>query len=118
MCDGWFRVMSNKAKHILLLLAGGVLIPSLILGFALLLDVGLGLEPLATPFYWIVGWSMYVFTEIFPGKNPLYPDEVTTIAFAAMLLCDVLIFSLLAGSVLKWRERKRLQSSPLPLNTV
>ncbi len=104
--------MSHKAKQILMSVVGGVLVPSLILGFAFLLDLGLGLEALATPFYWIVGWSMYVFTEIFPGKNPLYPDEVTTIAFGAMLLCNVLIFTLLTYSVLKWRERKRLQKQP------
>jgi hypothetical protein len=94
-------------RRLLISIFCGVLVPSLMLGFALLMDVGLGLEPIATPFYWIIGWPMYVFARVFPGGNPLYPDEVTSAAFMASLLFDVLIFSLLAYVLLRSREKNR-----------
>ncbi len=94
-------------KRVLISIACGVLALVLLLGFALFMDVGLGLEPVATTFYWIIGWPMYVFARLFPGRNPLYPDEVTTAAFVASFLLDVLIFSALPYSVMWWRCRNR-----------
>ena len=85
-------------------IASGIIIPSVMLGFALLMDVGLRLEPIATPFYLIIGWPIYLFSWIFPGRNPIYPDEVTMMAFVASLLFDVLIFSFPTYLFLWWRE--------------
>ncbi|HEX8492354.1 MAG TPA: hypothetical protein VF658_05895 [Pyrinomonadaceae bacterium] len=96
-------------RRLLISIASGVFVLSVMLGFALLMDVGLGLEPIATPFYWIIGWPMYLFSRVFPGRNPLYPDEVTTAAFVASVLFDVLIFSLLAYAFFRWREKNRLR---------
>jgi hypothetical protein len=102
-------------RRLLISIVGGVFIPSFMLGFALLMDVGLGLEPITTPFYWIIGWPIYVFARIFPGNNPLYPDEVTRTAFIASLLFDALIFSLLTYVALWWKEN-RLQRHMASMN--
>ena len=103
-------------RRLLISIFCGVLVPGQMLRFALLTDVGLGLEPIATPFYWILGWPMYVFTRVFPGRNPLYPDEGTTAAFVASLLFDVHIFSLLTYVLLRWREKNRSLKQVVSMN--
>jgi hypothetical protein len=58
-------------KRFALSLIAGVAAPGALLGLAVLLDVGFGLEALATPFYWIIAWPIYVFSEVFPGEARL-----------------------------------------------
>jgi len=96
-------------KRFLIAIAGGFVIPGSILGFALLVDVGLNLEPVATPFYWIVAWPLCIFSFIFPGTNPIYEDEVTRAAWIASSLLDVLIFSVLTYTFLWWKQKKQLR---------
>jgi|GEM_PF-7055309 len=92
-------------KRFILSLTAGVAVPGAMLGLALLLDVGLGLESLASPFYWIVAWPIYLFSEAFPGKNPIYPDEVTRLAFVSSMLFDILVFFVLTYVALHWRGK-------------
>ena len=95
-------------KLVVKALAGGVLIPLLLGGGAILLIEGLSLvhSDLAMVLLLPVIWPVIIFGKIFPRPHDALLFDVRDTALQASLAFDVLFYSLLTYCVLRWRARR------------
>jgi formate/nitrite transporter FocA (FNT family) len=96
-------------KRLLLSIAGGVLIPILAFGGAVLIGESPNLRWLSRAFVWAFGWPLALLKPLMPNsENASHIAALTRLAlYLATPVLDVPVYSLLTYILLSWRAKQR-----------
>lgn len=101
-----------KSKRLLLALAGGLLMPTLLLGLAVFLMEVLNagrLEWLADLCFVVVAWPLKIYSQLFPPHAGCIGCSFTDAAMILTAVTDWIVYSLLTYVVLRYNGGPKLR---------